>query len=368
MQIPTSENFGEELFETSDGFLLSGNNGKVILLNDVGRNIWGLKKSVTTGFDVCKLVKIASLSARDPDKFFSKTMQLIRSKNRVERVEISLVGGKVIDFHTFPMVGADNKIHGRIWYFRDITEQKMVEDLRNLQHIMMENLGEGVVMVAAEDNKIVYSNKRFEKIYGYKRNELIGKCVCILNAPQDNLTCQEVSSMINKSVSDTGEWRGIIKSIKKDGTFIWSEAKTVPIYHSRYGNTLVSIQSDVTDKFISDKKLQESEKRYRVLFENSHEAIVFISEDGRVLDANPAAQRLVGYSLGDFKKLMRDAFVDLSDKRIHKLLEHRDRFAYFRGNFRVIRRDGKKINCEGTAVTFKDRGGFEQSHVVFREC
>ncbi|MCP4455082.1 MAG: PAS domain-containing protein, partial [Planctomycetes bacterium] len=45
--------------------------------------------------------------------------------------------------------------------------------------------------------------------------------------------------------------------------------------------------------------LQEWEGRYRMVFDNSHDLIFLVSEDGKILDINNAALRKCGYSLDE---------------------------------------------------------------------
>lgn len=359
--------FGQDLFQTSDGMMLTDLDGKVIVINDIAKQIWNLDKAICKGSIMSEIMNAASLRVRDKKTFLDRFLRTIESKNSVSRLEIPLIDGIVVDCHTFPMIGSDNKVHGRIWYTRDITEQKRVQDLRNLQHLMMENLGEGIVLETVSDSRIVYTNKRFEKMFGYNRNELIGKHISILSSPPDDETPTRFDHNMKESIKNTGEWCGVVKNVKKCGTPMWTEVKTVGIDHSQYGEVYVSIQEDVTEKIKADKLLQESEKRYRVLFEYSEEAILFITKEGEILDANPAAQKLTGYSLVELKKIGRSGLIDPLDDRINKLLELRDKYAYYRGNFRIVKSDGKNLECEAASVVFRDKNGYEQTHIVLRE-
>lgn len=161
--------------------------------------------------------------------------QALQFPNKVTRSEISLTDGRTMDCHTFPMIGADNEVHGRIWYSKDITENKLIQDMRNMQHLMMENLAEGVILTKVVDNSIAYTNRRFEEIFGYGRNELLGKNVSILNDPHSAVTPDEAREVIGEILLKDGHWCGEMENVRKDGTRIWSEVKIVKIDHSQLG-------------------------------------------------------------------------------------------------------------------------------------
>jgi signal transduction histidine kinase len=56
-----------------------------------------------------------------------------------------------------------------------------------------------------------------------------------------------------------------------------------------------------------ERELRLSEERYRSVFETAPEALLALALDGRVLDANPAAQRLFGRGLDQLRQVALDA-------------------------------------------------------------
>ncbi len=60
---------------------------------------------------------------------------------------------------------------------------------------------------------------------------------------------------------------------------------------------LASLGEDVTERKRVKEALAESEKKLRALFETMSEGIVYENHDGKIISANPAAERLLGLSL-----------------------------------------------------------------------
>ena len=66
----------------------------------------------------------------EPDVFVGKISDLFRQRDENHRGEIELQDGRVYEYYTAPMISARQEYYGRIWYFRDVTEQKQAA--RNL--------------------------------------------------------------------------------------------------------------------------------------------------------------------------------------------------------------------------------------------
>ncbi len=54
---------------------------------------------------------------------------------------------------------------------------------------------------------------------------------------------------------------------------------------------------DISERKQADKELRESERRYRTLFETMTQGVVYQEPNGKIISANPAAERILGMSL-----------------------------------------------------------------------
>ena len=101
------------------------------------------------------------------------------------------------------------------------------------------------------------------------------------------------------------------------------------------------------------KSLEESEKKYRDIFEYSQDAIYISTIDGKLLDINKAGEDLFGYS--------RDELLNMNVENLYANKEDREKFKKeiskrgFVRNYEVKlrKKDGKEIDCLLSTIMFK---------------
>ncbi len=114
--------------ETSpDAILVVDEHSRIITFNRQFTDLWQLSPQlVNTGLDAPVLKAIVEHVA-DPEAFIVRVKYLYAHRNEKSSEEIQLIDGRIIDRYSAPVTAADGKYHGRVWYFRDITERKHAE-------------------------------------------------------------------------------------------------------------------------------------------------------------------------------------------------------------------------------------------------
>ena len=109
------------------------------------------------------------------------------------------------------------------------------------------------------------------------------------------------------------------------------------------------------DRLMSE--LREREEQYRSIFESTSDALLIFDQEGRIVEANPAACRLYGYS--------REELIGLSGKKIvhpnyRHLFQEYLREVRAGKRFEVqsvdLRKDGSMIHVEVHAASFGYKG------------
>jgi PAS domain S-box-containing protein len=174
-------------------------------------------------------------------------------------------------------------------------EHKQAEEVLRLQGEIAANMAEGVQLTRTIDAKIVYTNPRFDEMFGYDQGELIGKNVSILNAPSD-LSPKETAKEIIKSLRVTGVWRGEVQNIRKDGTPFWCQASVSKLDSDQFGTVWVAVHEDITARKKAEEALQDSEEIFRTISTSAQDGIIMINNEGKISYWNKAAKKLFGYT------------------------------------------------------------------------
>ncbi len=135
----------------------------------------------------------------------------------------------------------------------------------------------------------------------------------------------------------------------------WYDSTFVPIGDKNGNHTQLAIYSeDVTDRKLSEKRLKDSEEKYRAVFENSLAAIILSNGDGAVFSANEAACRMFGMSESEIISRGRNKIANLKDPRLAAALKERSKTGKFKGELTCVRKDGSIFPVDLSSVVFKD--------------
>lgn len=169
--------------------------------------------------------------------------------------------------------------------------QIALEALGERYRRLFESAVEGVV-INGSDGRILSLNQAAANILGFRNpEELVGKPAVELYAEPES-RARFLQELAEKGCAKDREltWK------KKDGTLIDILA-SVTVQRDEKGNFLRTegIIRDVTERKQAEKRLMESEEKYRTLFNEAMDAIfVADAETGMILDCNQAAMELVG--------------------------------------------------------------------------
>jgi len=115
------------------------------------------------------------------------------------------------------------------------------------------------------------------------------------------------------------------------------------------------------------KKLQQSEERYRDLFENASDAIWVHDLEGNTLTANAACEKVTGYSAKELRKIRIDTLMDLFGKSCVEHIEigllHSEPIDH-RCEVKMDKKDGSKAVVEITTSLMSHEGeaiGFQHA-------
>jgi len=226
---------------------------------------------------------------------------------------------------------------------------------QKLYYLTINSISEGI-SVTDLSGKFIFVNAAFLKIYGYTREEVIGKSSGMVRSKQSDKNI--VKEIIPKTME--GGWTGQIYTVKKDGTEIFVNLTTTPVKDDN-GNpiALVGVTRDLTEEIKSREAIEDAQGKYDSLFMELKDAVYESTPDGKMIELNPSGMRLFGFESEEEMlkaNIAEDLYVNEEDRRRFAELLARD--GYVR-NFEVEikRKYGVNANVIENAVGIKDRDG-----------
>ncbi len=117
----------------------------------------------------------------------------------------------------------------------------------------------------------------------------------------------------------------------------------------------------------SGRPIVESNELYRLLFENGLDGLLLTAPDGSILDANPAACRILDRTREEIILAGRSGVMDTSNSRLAEMVAERDRTGRTHGELTATRKDGTIFPVEISSVVFRDPEGELRTCTIVRD-
>ena len=171
-----------------DGILVVDEAGKIISFNQRFAEMWRVPQEVLDTASDEEGLRHVQGQLRDPKQFLRRAEYLYAHPDETSRDEIALADGRTFERYSAPVGGPSREYVGRVWYFRDITERKrMEEELRESEErhkALLEGAAQGVLVADAETKALRFANPAICRMLGYTEDELTRMSVREIH-PQD---------------------------------------------------------------------------------------------------------------------------------------------------------------------------------------
>jgi PAS domain S-box-containing protein len=189
----------------------------------------------------------------------------------------------------------------------DITKPKQaeaaIEDRERRLNLVYQNVADCLYVLSVEPDeryRFISVNEAFLAVTGFRREQVMGKYI-------DEVLPETSHELVRVKYRE---------AIEGNKTVRWEEVAVMPAGR-RIGEVFITPAldevagrlyllggvHDVTERIEGEEALRESENRFRMLAESYASAILYHLEDGTLAYANPAAERMTGYSRDELLKL-----------------------------------------------------------------
>ena len=174
------------------------------------------------------------------------------------------------------------------------------------------SIPDALIISRLEDGKIVEVNNSWHKVFGYSREEVIGKSSLALNLFADSADRQRAIALIREQ----GFVRDFELQIRQKSGALRTAILSIELLEIQGEQYMLTVAQDITERRRAETALSASEVRYRRLFESAKDGILILNaETGRIVDVNPFLIEILGLSreeslgkkiweLGFFKKII----------------------------------------------------------------
>ncbi len=202
--------------------------------------------------------------------------------------------------HSARPVLKGSEITGLSAVITDITDRKQAEeDLRRSNekyHKIFENSILGLYQ-SVPDGRFLSVNLAFSRLFGY--NSPVEMITSVADIGHQLYANHEDRGRVISQIVERGFLEGFeLEAQKRDGTRFWI-SMNVRLVQDEDGTHFDGTVEDITKRKRAEDALEESEGRYRAIFENTGTAMAIIEDDTTISCANAEFERLAGYKKGE---------------------------------------------------------------------
>lgn len=246
----------------------------------------------------------------------------------------------------------------------DITERRNIQNtLRNSERNYrgLFNSIQQAIYIQNPEGVFLDVNDGALRMYGYSREEMVGKTPEFVSAPGKN-NFEEVIDKIQKAFRGEPQEFEFWGKRKNGEVF----PKHVNVYKASYHDedVIIAIAEDITSRKANEAALIESEERFRNLFNTMPNGFYRSTPEGYFIDANPAFIKMLGYdSLEELRTIHIPTDIYVKAEERDDVIAKNPEFISNIESYRLKTKDGRIIWIEDNARYIRD----ENDNIIYHE-
>jgi PAS domain S-box-containing protein len=279
-------NCAEMILQTSiDGFCIIDIDGRILEINPAYCAITGYSKEELIG------KQLSVLEANEtPDQTSEHIREVMEKGYHRFETRHQRKDGTIVDIEVSTQFCDYEQKKIFYCFFRDVTQRKRSEEALRLFSQAVDSSIDGIAMGDLE-SRITYVNETFVKMFGYSREELIGKEIAFVYA-------DDQIPRLKKALRATikGSWTGELVGKRKNGELFPIAVSSSRVMNDK-GKVIASMAShqDITERKKAEEELKAFEERFSGLAERSFDIIFMTDAQGYLTYISAASERIFHY-------------------------------------------------------------------------
>ena len=331
-----------QLEASLEGSLVVWMDGSIVSFNRRFVEMWSLPPSALETESDQDITQAIFAQLVDPKAFEERVLHLYRNPGRTPRYELELKDGRVFEAYGTPLVGSPDRSYGWAWFFGDVSDRKRTERRLEAQYSVVKVLAEAATLDEAAPRLLEAVALGFNWTCGtlWRVDESVDmlRCIDVYSAPgTDTQSFVDVTRALLVPLGggmpgviwESGEatW---IPDVLDHPEFVRASAARQAGLHAAIlfpvncGDAVTGVlefySPDIREpdhellglmeaiggqigQFIQREAVQDevraSEGRKAAILEAALDCIVLMDHNGRVVEFNPMAEQVFGYSRDD---------------------------------------------------------------------
>jgi len=342
----------------ASGLLVVDNEGKVSTYNNRFREMWRIPAELMARGDDQVVLEMVMNQVKEPEVFLQRVRELYQRPTEESFDVLHFTDGRVYDRVSRPQRLGD-KIIGRVWSFRDVTQQQRAEQSMRLQSVALEAAA-NAILITDPRGIIEWVNPAFTVSSGYTFAECVGK------NPRELIRSGKHGKEFYQAMWETilagRVWHGEVVNRRKDGSFYLEEMTITPLHDAQNQIThFVAIKQDITQRRRMEEALRQAVERTQFYMNRMPLAFIAFDRDFRVAEWNHAAEEIFGWSTAEaagqhaYELIVPQEIQPQMDRLWEEVFKTGDVASHSVNE--NITKNGRRITCEWRSTPWRDATG-----------
>lgn len=289
--------FRTTLYSIGDAVITTDINGTIQQMNPIAEQLTGWIETDAVGkyLDEVYVIineetKIRQVSPFDEIINSGKILELASNSRLISKDgrEISIADSGA------PIIDDNDKIIGVVLIFRDQSKEKEKQKLIYENEARLrraENIAGAGNWEIDLNNGLIYGSEGAQKLYGLQANVWDLSVVQQIPLPEYR---EKLNSALTNLIKYNEPYDVEFKIKRPDGKILYLHSVAE---YDKEKNKIFGVIEDITDYKNVIKALKESEEKFKVIFNRSFGLVGLLTPDGRVIEANETALKMIGKSM-----------------------------------------------------------------------